>query len=91
MPGRVSPDKGGTEMRRMESNPSPAERPREIHSPETRQNTRATDFVTSNLLSYVVESFDYAEAQLFPLLIFVDDDIFNVAHQTKIVYAVRKR
>lgn len=47
-----------------------------------------TDLVAPNLLRYVVESLYNAEAQFLPLLIFVDDNIFNMPHQAEIVYAV---
>lgn len=56
---------------------------------EAERDRRETDLVAPNLLSYVVESLYYTEPQLLPLLIFIDDDIFNVAHQAKIVYAVQ--
>lgn len=54
----------------------------------SRMRSRETDLVAPNLLSYVVEGLYYTEPQLLPLLIFIDDDVFNMAHQTKIVYAV---
>lgn len=47
-----------------------------------------TDLVAPNLLRYVVESLYNAEAQFLPLLIFIDDNIFNMPHQAEIVYAV---
>lgn len=56
---------------------------------EAERDRRETDLVAPNLLSYVVESLYYTEPQLLPLLVFIDDDIFNVAHQAKIVYAVQ--
>lgn len=69
--------------------PSPIERPRGHNSPRGRTAYERTDLVAPNLLSYVVESFYYTEPELLSLLIFVDDDIFDMAHQAEIVYAVR--
>lgn len=58
---------------------------------EAERDRRETHLVAPNLLSYVVESLYYTEPQLLPLLVFIDDDIFNMAHQAKIVYAVQTR
>ena len=61
------------------------------NSRRSRTEYIETNLVAPNLLSYVVESFYNAETQLLSLLIFIDDDIFDMAHQAKIVYAVRKQ
>ena len=45
----------------------------------TRTECR-TDLVATNLLGYIVESLYYTQTQLLPLLIFIDDDIFDVPH-----------
>ena len=55
---------------------------------EARPITGVTDLVASNLLRYVVEGLYYPQTELLPLLVLVDDDVFNVAHQAKIMYAI---
>ena len=53
-------------------------------------HTGVTDLVAPNLLSYVVEGLYYPQTELLPLLVLVDDDVFDVAHQAEIMYAVSR-
>ena len=54
-------------------------------------HTGVTDLVAPHLLSYVVEGLYYPQTELLPLLVLVDDDVFNVAHQAEIMYAVSRK
>ena len=57
---------------------------------EVEPNTGIADLVAPNLLGYVVEGLYYPQTELLPLLVLVDDDVFDVAHQAKIMYAVSR-
>ena len=49
-----------------------------------------TNLITANFLRNVIQCLDYPQAQLFALLIFVHDDVFDVAYKPQLVYAVNQ-
>lgn len=49
---------------------------------EMNYNEDDTDLVAANLLSNVVQSLYYTQPELLTLLVFVDDDVFNMPNET---------
>ena len=45
-------------------------------------NEDDTDLVAANLLSNVVQSLYYTQPEFLTLLVFVDDDVFNMPNET---------
>lgn len=49
--------------------------------------TERTDLVATDLLRYVIQCLYYSQTELLPLLVFVNHNIFDMADETKVVYA----